>query len=436
MVPEKSLTIIGGGPAGSEAAWQAANRGVPVRLFEMKPHRFSPAHGSPDLAELVCSNSLRSNEVTSAVGLLKEEMRRLGSLIMAIADRTRVPAGKSLAVNRNGFSLEVTQAIQSHPNVSLIREEVVDLDVNTPSIIATGPLTSGAMSQVLGRLTESSDLYFYDAIAPIVYAESIDRSIAFMASRYQDGEGDYLNCPFDGKQYQTFYEALMKAEQTPLRAFEEPQFFEGCLPIEVLASRGDKTLLFGPMKPVGLKDPTTGKQPFAVVQLRKENLEGTLYNMVGFQTKLRRPEQERVFRMIPALAEAQFARFGSVHRNTFVNGPKWLKPTLQLKNHSNVILAGQITGVEGYVESTGMGLLAGINGARLLQGLPLVSPPPESALGALVCHVSASTSKNFQPMNVNFGLFPPPAKRIPKKHRREIYVDRALQELMVWKQQI
>ncbi|MBI4772900.1 MAG: methylenetetrahydrofolate--tRNA-(uracil(54)-C(5))-methyltransferase (FADH(2)-oxidizing) TrmFO [Deltaproteobacteria bacterium] len=436
MVPEKSLTIVGGGLAGSEAAWQAANRGVPVRLFEMKPCRFSPAHESPDLAELVCSNSLRSNELTSAVGLLKEEMRRLGSLIMAVAEQTQVPAGKSLAVDRHRFSSEVTKSIQSHPNVTLIREEVGDLDVEAPSIIATGPLSSAAMTQLLGRLTDSGDLYFYDAIAPIVYAESIDKRIAFMASRYQDGEGDYLNCPFDEEQYQVFYEALMKAEQTPLRAFEEPQFFEGCLPIEVLASRGDKTLLFGPMKPVGLKDPATGKRPFAVVQLRKENLEGTLYNMVGFQTRLRRPAQERVFRMIPALADARFARFGSVHRNTFVNGPKWLKPTLQLKNHPNILLAGQITGVEGYVESTAMGLLAGINGARLLQGLPLVVPPPESALGALVCHISASVSKNFQPMNVNFGLFPPPAKRIPKKHRRDAYVDRALQELTAWTQQL
>ena len=436
MEPERSLTIIGGGLAGCEAAWQAASRGVPVRLFEMKPHRLSPAHKSPDLAELVCSNSLRSNELTSAVGLLKEEMRSLGSLIMAVADRTQVPAGKSLAVDRDLFSSEVTRAIESHPKVTLIREEVCDVDPDTPAIIATGPLSSEAMHQLLARLTDSSDLYFYDAIAPIVYAESIDTETAFMASRYQDGEGDYLNCPFDEEQYYAFYQALLGAEQTPLREFEKPQFFEGCLPIEVLASRGDQTLLFGPMKPVGLRLPLTGERPFAVVQLRKENLEGTLYNMVGFQTRLRRPEQERVFRMIPGLEEARFARLGSVHRNTFINGPKWLKSTLQLKNHLNVLLAGQISGVEGYVESTGMGLLAGVNGARLLQGLPLVTPPPESALGALVCHVSGSTSKNFQPMNVNFGLFPPLAQRTPKKHRRKAYGDRALQELESWKHRL
>jgi methylenetetrahydrofolate--tRNA-(uracil-5-)-methyltransferase len=423
-----SIAIIGGGLAGSEAAWQAARRGVRVRLFEMKPQKFSPAHTSPLLGELVCSNSLRSEALESAVGLLKEEMRRLGSLIMASALATRVPAGKSLAVDREQFAAYLTRALEQELLVDIVREEVTELAADQLTILATGPLTSEPLAQALGRLTGQTHLHFYDAIAPIVYVESLDMSKIFRASRYGAGD-DYLNCPFTEAKYTRFYEALMAAEQVPLKSFEEPRYFEGCLPIEIMGARGYRTLTFGPLKPVGLVDPRTGEQPYAVAQLRAENREGTLYNLVGFQTKLTYPEQKRVFRLIPGLENAAFARLGSIHRNTFIRSPGLLSPHLNFYQHSNIFLAGQISGVEGYVESSAMGLLAGINAARRAQGLPLLIPPSTTAHGALIAHLTNTATKDFQPMNVNFGLFPPLPQRLPKKLRGQAYAERALEDL-------
>jgi len=369
-----TITVIGGGLAGSEAAWQAARRGVRVRLFEMKPRKFSPAHQSPLLGELVCSNSLRAEARESAVGLLKEEMRRLDSLTMAAALATRVPAGKALAVDRGKFAAHITRALESQPLIDIVREEVAVPDPEATSIIATGPLTSEPLAQALGRLTGQEHLHFYDAIAPIVAAESIDLNKAFRASRYGVGN-DYLNCPFSEAEYAVFYEALTSAGQVPLKSFEEPRYFEGCLPVEIMAARGFRTLLFGPMKPVGLLDPRTGRQPFAVVQLRAENREGTLYNLVGFQTKLKYGEQERVFRLIPGLEQAEFVRLGSIHRNTFIHSPGILSAHLNFRRCPRIFLAGQISGVEGYVESAAMGLLAGINAARQVLAQPLITPP-------------------------------------------------------------
>jgi methylenetetrahydrofolate--tRNA-(uracil-5-)-methyltransferase len=426
------LIVIGGGLAGCEAAWQAAESGVRVVLYEMKPRKFSPAHTSAFLGELVCSNSLRAVSLESAVGLLKEELRRMDSLIMEAADLHKVPAGRSLAVDREKFAGFITDRIESHPLIELIREEVTDPDPSRPTIIASGPLSSEPMTRFMARLTEPGDLYFYDAISPIVHTDSIDFAKVFQASRYEEGEGDYINCPMTETEYQAFYDALSGAGQVALKEFEDRKFFEGCLPIEVMAKRGRQTLLFGPMKPVGLVDPHTGGRPFAVVQLRRDNEEGTLYNMVGFQTKLKYFEQERVFRMIPGLEKARFARLGSIHRNTFINGPVWLTPYLHLKHEHHIFFAGQITGVEGYVESTAMGLLAGINAAGLLCSRPFTTPPGETALGALVHHIT-TPQKNFQPMNVNFGLFPPLEGRLPKKLKRKKLAERALESLEVWK---
>ena len=425
------ITVIGGGLAGSEAAWQAARRGVRVRLHEMKPVKFSPAHQSPFLGELVCSNSLRAAGVESAVGLLKEEMRRLDSLIMAAAAATRVPAGKALAVDREQFAAHITRALEAEPLVEIVREEVAAPDPEATTIIATGPLTSEPLAEALGNLTGQAHLHFYDAIAPIVAADSIDMGKVFRASRYGAGE-DYLNCPFSEAEYAAFYEALLAAEQVPLKPFEEPRYFEGCLPVEIMAARGFRTLLFGPMKPVGLIDPHTGRQPFAVVQLRAENREGTLYNLVGFQTKLKYGQQERVFRLIPGLSQAEFVRLGSIHRNTFIRSPGLLSAYLNFFQHPRLFLAGQISGVEGYVESAAMGLLAGINAARQMQNRPLITPPRETALGALIGHLTNTRTKDFQPMNVNFGLFPALAGRIPKKLRGPAYAERALEALEGW----
>jgi methylenetetrahydrofolate--tRNA-(uracil-5-)-methyltransferase len=427
----RSLIIIGGGLAGSEAAWQAARRGVKVRLYEMKPQKFSPAHQSPFLGELVCSNSLRAEGRESAVGLLKEEMRRLNSLVMAAALATRVPAGKALAVDRGEFAAFITRALESEPLVEIIRAEVAAPDPEATTIIATGPLTSEPLAEALGRITGQAHLHFYDAIAPIIAADSLDMGKIFRASRYGAGE-DYLNCPFSEAEYAVFYEALMAAEQVPLRPFEEPRYFEGCLPVEIMAARGYRTLLFGPLKPVGLTDPHTGRQPFAVVQLRAENREATLYNLVGFQTKLKYGEQERVFRLIPGLAHAEFARLGSIHRNTFIRSPGILSSYLNFLQYPRLFLAGQISGVEGYVESAAMGLLAGINAARLMQHRPLITPPRETALGALIGHLTNTATRDFQPMNVNFGLFPALEGRIPKKLRGGAYAERALQALEEW----
>jgi methylenetetrahydrofolate--tRNA-(uracil-5-)-methyltransferase len=427
----RCLIVIGGGLAGSEAAWQAARRGVRVRLYEMKPRKFSPAHQSPLLGELVCSNSLRADSRESAVGLLKEEMRRLDSLIMAAATATRVPAGKALAVDRGEFAAYITRVLTAEPRIEIIREEVAAPDPEVTSIIATGPLTSDSLAEALGRLTGQQHLHFYDAIAPIVAAESIDLKKVFRASRYGAGD-DYLNCPFSEAEYAAFYEALTSAEQAPLKPFEAPRYFEGCLPVEIMAARGYQTLLFGPMKPVGLVDPKTGRQPFAVVQLRAENREGTLYNLVGFQTKLKYGAQERVFRLIPGLEQAEFVRLGSIHRNTFIHSPGILSAYLNFLHYPQVFLAGQISGVEGYVESAAMGLLAGINAARQMLAQPLITPPRETALGALIGHLTNTATKDFQPMNVNFGLFSPLPGRIPKKLRGAAYAERALEALEEW----
>ncbi|MFC1837758.1 methylenetetrahydrofolate--tRNA-(uracil(54)-C(5))-methyltransferase (FADH(2)-oxidizing) TrmFO [Thermodesulfobacteriota bacterium] len=433
---DKRINIIGGGLAGTEAAWQAAKLGCRVTLHEMKPKVFSPAHNSPLLAELVCSNSLRSDAVTSAVGLLKQEMRNLGSLIIESADQTKVPAGKALAVDREKFSQFITEKIINEDNITIVRDEIRELPDpaagSSLTILATGPLTSEALTGSLVKFTGKDNLAFYDAIAPIIEADSLNRSIIFQASRYEDGDGDYLNCPMDKEQYEHFIKELAGAQKVPLKSFEKQKYFEGCLPIEVMLDRGPETLRFGPMKPVGLRDPRTGKETYAVVQLRKENLEGTLYNMVGFQTKLTYSEQKRIFRLIPGMERAEFTRLGSIHRNTFVCGPELLKPSLQMKKRPDLLLAGQITGVEGYVESTAIGLLAGINGARLLHGKDPVVPPPETALGSLVTHLTATDPKRFQPSNINFGLFPGLQQRVPKKFRGEKYAQRALEALAGW----
>ena len=437
MTQIPTTTIIGGGLAGCEAAWQLISRGCPVRLCDMKPQRYSPAHHSPDLAELVCSNSLRANDPTSAVGLLKEEMRRCNSLILAQAEANAVPAGRALAVDRLRFASAITATLASHPLVEIVREEVTELPPPSreATIIATGPLTSDPLAEALGRLTGRDRLAFYDAIAPIVYGDSLDMTIVYSKSRYDDGPGDYLNCPMDRDSYRHFLDELSRARYMPLKEFEEPKYFEGCLPIEVLCARGEDTLRFGPMKPVGLADPRTGRDPYAVVQLRRENLEGSTYNMVGFQTKLAYPEQTRIFRLIPGMEKAEFARLGSIHRNTFVLSPLLLLPTLQLRERPDLFLAGQLSGVEGYVESAAMGLLAGINAARLATGRPLVVPPQETAHGALVRHLTASDPGRFQPSNVNFGLFPPWEGKGRKRERGVERSRRALAALEKWQKE-
>ncbi len=434
----KSITIIGAGLAGCEAAWQAASQGIKVQLFEMKPHRFSPAHESEELAELVCSNSLRSNVVTSAVGLLKEEMRRVGSLLIEVADLTSVPAGSALAVDRHEFACEVSRRIHANPKITVIREEVTSLPdiLEQPVILATGPLTSEAMTSSLIQLTGEKHLAFYDAIAPIVSAESLNMDIIYRKSRWDDdAPGDYLNCPMDEEQYLAFISMLGSAETVPLKSFEKAKYFEGCLPIEVMCERGKDTLRYGPMKPVGLAHPVTGNRAHAVVQLRAENRQGTMYNLVGFQTKLTYAEQKRVFRAIPGLEQAEFVRLGSIHRNTFICAPELLDATLQIKKKSGLFLAGQLSGVEGYVESTAMGMLAGLNAARLVCGYPIPVPPPATALGALISHLTSTQADHFQPSNVNFGLFPPLEKKIRKKERGQARADLSLQLLEAWQRE-
>jgi methylenetetrahydrofolate--tRNA-(uracil-5-)-methyltransferase len=416
------VAIIGGGLAGCEAAWQVAGRGCAVSLYEMKPQKFSPAHQSQNLGELVCSNSLRSNDPHSAVGLLKDEMRALGSLIMEVAGETAVPAGKALAVDRERFAAAISQKISAHPLISTVREELTALPGLSSQIkvLATGPLTSQPLAEDLARFTGKERLYFYDAIAPIVSAESLDMQVIYRKSRYDDGEGDYLNCPMSRAEYLRFIDELSNGECTSLHDFEEPKYFEGCLPIEVMRSRGDDTLRFGPMKPVGLEKPHTGEVPYAVVQLRMEDRAGTHYNMVGFQTKLTYPEQKRIFQMIPGLQQAEFVRYGSIHRNTFICAPEILLPTLQTRGRPDLLIAGQLSGVEGYVESAAMGLLAGLNGARLCRGQEGVTPPADTALGSLVSHLTRSDPRHFQPSNINFGLFPPWEKKVPKRLRGEV----------------
>lgn len=402
---EPIVKVIGAGLAGSEAAYQLARRGVRVRLHEMRPARMTEAHRTGMFAELVCSNSLRNASVETAVGVLKEEMRRLGSLVMAAAAAAAVPAGAALAVDRDRFSAAITEAIEREPMVEIVHEEVAAVPQG-PAIIATGPLTGAALAAALSDLVGSRHLYFYDAIAPIVTADSIDMTIAFRASRYGKGGDDYINCPMTEDEYVSFVRAVLDAEKVPAHPFEKPIYFEGCMPIEEMARRGPKTLAFGPMRPVGLSDPRTGRRPAAVVQLRQDDREARLYNVVGFQTKMTYPEQRRVLRMIPGLQKAEFVRLGSLHRNTFIDSPRLLNPGLNLRARPDIFLAGQMIGVEGYVESAAAGLLAAINAVRMVRGSRLIIPPPETALGSLVAYITDDSRKGFQPMNANFGLMP------------------------------
>ncbi len=435
MSRQEPITIIGGGLAGCEAAWQLLLRGHTVNLYEMKPEKFSPAHRSCHLAELVCSNSLRSNVLENAAGLLKEEMRRMNSLMKA-ADETSVPAGSALAVDRIAFSRFVEENLKTFSRLAIINEEVTEIPSGGIVVLATGPLTSPSFSRAISRVTGESYLYFYDAISPIVEGDSINYERVFRASRYEgEVQGDYLNCPLGKNEYESFWKTLTEAETVPLREFEEYRYFEGCLPIEVIAGRGISTLLFGPMKPVGIIDPGTGKQPYAVIQLRQENREATLFNIVGFQTKLTWPEQRRVFRMIPGLEQAEFARYGSIHRNTFINSPALLEKTLQLKKNPDLFFAGQISGVEGYIESTAMGLLAGLSASAFQRGELFPPPPPVTAMGALLEHITTADRRLFQPMNINWGLLPPLPGKVKKRERGKSHALRALESLEKWKSQ-
>jgi methylenetetrahydrofolate--tRNA-(uracil-5-)-methyltransferase len=435
-IKRQELTIIGGGLAGTEAAWQSAERGIKTKLYEMRPKRTTAAHATNNLAELVCSNSLGSMTVTKAPGLLKAEMRGLGSLLLRLAAESAVPAGSSLAVDREIFAEKVTSAIENHPCIELIRDEVTEIP-DTPTIIATGPLTSADLARQIAGLTSQNYLYFYDALCPIVAHDSIDMSIAFRQSRHDEGElveGDYINCPMTKEEYERFYQALISAETAALRDFEQEDahFFEGCMPVEVLAKRGADALRFGPMRPVGLTDPRTGKRPYAVVQLRQDNIAGSLFNLVGFQTNLRWGVQGEVLRLIPGLEKADFVRMGTMHRNTYINSPQLLHATMQTRFRSDLFFAGQIVGVEGYVGNAGTGLLAGMNAARLLNGQHPVILPTNTMLGALCHYVTHAEAKTFQPMKANFGLFPTPQQRIGKKERYEWYADKSLTSLRRW----
>ncbi|SNZ06546.1 methylenetetrahydrofolate--tRNA-(uracil-5-)-methyltransferase [Persephonella hydrogeniphila] len=426
----KKVAVIGAGLAGSEAAYKIANEGFNVDLYEMRPEKKTPAHKTEKFAELVCSNSLGGKEITTGAGLLKEEMKLLGSLIIPVAEEFSVPAGGALAVDREKFSQKITEILEKHPNIKVIRKEITKIPEEYDFvIIATGPLTSENLSKEIQKLTGAEYLYFYDAIAPTVDAETVDFSKGFWGDRYGKGEGDYFNCVLNEEEYEIFYNELMKGEQVPLKDFERAVFFEGCLPVEEIARRGKQTLLFGPMKPVGLIDPKTGKQPFAVVQLRKENREGTLLSMVGFQTKLKYPEQKRIFRLIPALKNATFVRLGSIHRNTFIQSQKVLKPTLQMKKNHKIFFAGQITGVEGYAASAATGILAGINVVRMLQGKEPVVPPETTMLGGLVRYITEPKDE-LQPMNPNFALLPDLDNKIKDKRKRKLLkAQRALKDM-------
>lgn len=425
----KTVNVIGAGLAGSEAAWQLAEAGVPVNLYEMRPVKSTPAHHTADFAELVCSNSLRGNNLTNAVGVLKEEMRRLNSLVIASADETAVPAGGALAVDRNIFSARITEKLKAHPMVKVISEEITKIPEGI-TIIATGPLTSEALAEQIADYNGSHGFYFYDAAAPIIDSSTIDREKVYLKSRYDKGEAAYLNCPMTEEEFMRFYEALITAEVAPQKKFEKEKFFEGCMPIEVMAKRGIKTMLFGPMKPVGLEDPKTGKRPYAVIQLRQDNAAASMYNIVGFQTHLKWGEQKRVFQMIPGLENAEFLRYGVMHRNSFINSPELLRSTYQSKKRDDLFFAGQMTGVEGYVESAGSGLVAGLNAARLAKGEELIEFPRETAIGSMAYYITHAEGKHFQPMNANFGLFPSLPERIrDKKLRYETLAERALNAL-------
>lgn len=423
------VNVIGAGLAGSEAAYQIAKRGVQVKLYEMRPVRQTPAHHTDKFAELVCSNSLRANTLTNAVGVIKEEMRLMDSVIIRAADECSVPAGGALAVDRHEFAAKVTEYVKNHPNVTVMNEEITEIPEG-PTVIATGPLTSPDLAAQLKELTGEDYFYFYDAAAPIVEKDSIDMNKVYLKSRYDKGEAAYLNCPMTEEEFDRFYEALIAAETVPLKEFEKEIFFEGCMPVEVMASRGRQTLVFGPMKPVGLEDPKTGKTPYAVVQLRQDDAAGTLYNIVGFQTHLKWGPQKEVLQLIPGLENAEIVRYGVMHRNTFINSPNLLRPTYQYKQRDDLFFAGQMTGVEGYVESAASGLLAGINAARLVKGEEPVVLPPVTAMGSMANYITATNAKNFQPMNANFGLFAPLEKKIKKKaERNEAYATRALETI-------
>lgn len=423
------ITVIGAGLAGSEAAWQIAEAGTPVVLYEMRPEHMSPAHKTDQFAELVCSNSLRAANIENAVGLLKEEMRRLGSLILESADENRLPAGGALAVDRDRFSQYITTRLEDHPLIEIRREEVTTIPDGIV-VVASGPLTSPALSAHIKELTGGEGLYFYDAAAPIVAGDSLDMNIVYRASRYGKGDDDYLNCPMDRETYEAFWHELVHAETAPVREFEKEIYFEGCMPVEVMAKRGIDTLRFGPLKPVGLADPRTGDIPWAVVQLRQDNAAATLYNIVGFQTHLKWPEQKRVFGMIPGLKQAEFVRLGVMHRNTYISSPNVLQPTLQLKQKQRIFFAGQMTGVEGYVESAASGLMAGLNAARLYKNKAPIEFPIDTTLGALAHYITHADPRSFQPMNINFGLLPPLGRKIrDKKEKNRQIAERALHSL-------
>ncbi|WAH35414.1 FADH(2)-oxidizing methylenetetrahydrofolate--tRNA-(uracil(54)-C(5))-methyltransferase TrmFO [Alicyclobacillus dauci] len=427
---DPNVTVIGAGLAGSEAAWQAAERGAKVTLYEMRPVKQTPAHHTQEFAELVCTNSLRANSITNAVGLLKEEMRRLSSVIMRAADEHSVPAGGALAVDREQFSRRVTELVSGHPNVEVRREEVASIPTDGITVVATGPLTSESLSSDIREFIGQDYLYFHDAAAPIITKDSIDMEKVFLQSRYDKGEAAYLNCPMTEEEFEAFYDALIHAEKASLKDFEDEKYFEGCMPIEAMAERGKQTLLFGPMKPVGLRDPKTGKRPYAVVQLRQDNGAATLFNMVGFQTHLKWGEQKRVFGLIPGLENAEIVRYGVMHRNTYVNSPQILRPTYQTKARENLFFAGQITGVEGYVESAAAGLIAGINAARVASAMEPIVLSPVTAIGSLAHYITHTSAANFQPMNATFGLIPPMEVRFKdKRERNQAYADRALTTL-------
>ncbi|AQP52969.1 methylenetetrahydrofolate--tRNA-(uracil(54)-C(5))-methyltransferase (FADH(2)-oxidizing) TrmFO [Vagococcus penaei] len=428
-MPEQKVTVIGAGLAGSEAAWQAAEQGVKVDLYEMRAIKKTPAHHTDKFAELVCTNSLRANGITNAAGLLKEEMRQYDSIIIEAADATQVPAGGALAVDRETFSQYVTDKVSNHPNITVHHEEITEIPAEGITVIATGPLTSEPLAESIKEFTESDGLYFYDAAAPIIEKSTIDMDKVYLKSRYNKGEAAYLNCPMTKEEFYAFREELINAEVAPLKAFEKEKFFEGCMPIEVMANRGEKTMTFGPLKPVGLEDPKTGKRPYAVVQLRQDDAAASLYNIVGFQTHLKWGEQKRIIRMIPGLENAEIVRYGVMHRNTFMNSPELLEPTYQSRKNSQLFFAGQMTGVEGYVESAASGIVAGNNAARLAKGLDPVVLPVETAIGGMAHYITHTSGKHFQPMNVNFGLFPELPERIrDKKARYTAIAERALEE--------
>lgn len=432
----KKVIIVGAGMAGSEAAWQMAQRGIKVDLYEMRPEKSTPAHKTEKFAELVCSNSLRGAGLENAVGLLKEEMRQLNSIIMESADINRVPAGGALAVDREGFSQYITDKVKNHPNVTVINKEIetIPQEDDAITIIASGPLTSEVLAKSIGELTGQDYFYFYDAAAPLISKESIDMSKAYRASRYGKGTADYINCPMDKEEYEKFWQELTTAELAPIKEFEKAKFFEGCMPVEEMARRGIDTLLYGPLKPVGLEDPKTGKRPYAVVQLRQDNAADSLYNIVGFQTHLKWPEQKRVFGLIPGLENAEFVRYGVMHRNTFINSPELLRPTLQYKDRDDLLFAGQMTGVEGYIESAASGLVAGVNAAYLAKGENPVIFPEQTAHGSMCKYITSAVAKHFQPMNANFGLMPPLEERIrDKKLKKQKIAERALEFLAKFK---